>query len=75
MTTPRSMSREEGIRLVQRLMDADYADEAEGDEILAALERGLVCPHISDYIFWESDPRLTAEKIVDRAPAYQPFAL
>jgi hypothetical protein len=75
MTTPRSMSREEGIHLVQRLMDADYADEAEADEILAALERGLVCPRISGYIFWDFDPQLTAQKVVDRALAYEPFAL
>ncbi|MGW7820290.1 e9imm peptide [Streptomyces puniciscabiei] len=72
MTTPRSMSREEGIHLIQRL---DYADEAEANEILAALEGGLVCPHISDYIFWDFDPQLSAQKVVDRALAYEPFAL
>lgn len=75
MTTARNMSREEAIQLVQRLMEADYADEADGNEILAALERGLGCPHISDYVFWDFDPQLTAEKVVDRALAYEPFAL
>ncbi|MFF4396959.1 e9imm peptide [Streptomyces sp. NPDC001480] len=69
------MSREAGILLVQRLMDADYADEAEADEIIAALVRGLGCPHVSDYIFWDFDAQLTAEKVVDRALAYEPFAL
>ena len=69
------MSREEGIHLVPRLIDADYADEAEANELLAALERGLVCPHISDYIFWDFDPRLTAQKVVDRALSYEPFTL
>ncbi|MFJ4947629.1 e9imm peptide [Streptomyces sp. NPDC088760] len=69
------MSREEAILLVQRLMDADYSDEAEADQLIAALKRGLGCPHISDYVFWDFDPQLTAEKIVDRARAYEPFAL
>ncbi|MFF7372301.1 e9imm peptide [Streptomyces tricolor] len=69
------MSREEGIRLVQRLMDADYADETEADQLIAALKRGLGCPQISDYVFWDFDPQLTAEKVVDRALAYEPFAL
>ncbi|MGV9247004.1 e9imm peptide [Streptomyces sp. NPDC003710] len=69
------MSRDEGILLVQRLMDADYADEAEAHQIIAALKRGLGCPHIIDYVFWDFDPQLTARKVVDRALAYEPFAL
>ncbi|MBB4979722.1 e9imm peptide [Streptomyces nymphaeiformis] len=51
------------------------APEDESSEILAALKRGLACPHISDYIFWDSDPELTPEKVVDRAMAYKPIAL
>ncbi|MET9427077.1 e9imm peptide [Streptomyces sp. NPDC003036] len=70
-----SMSREEAVRLVQRLMDADFDSEADGSEILTALERGLACPHIGNYVFWDHDPALTAEKVVDRALAYEPFAL
>ncbi|MEU5573166.1 e9imm peptide [Streptomyces coeruleorubidus] len=69
------MSRAEGIHLVQRLMNADYADETEADEIIAALVRGLGCPHISDYIFWDHDPQQTASKVVDQALSYEPFAL
>jgi hypothetical protein len=69
------MSRQEAIHLVQRLMIADFTDESEEHEALTALERGLVCPHIHDYIFWDFDPELTAEKIVDRALTYEPFAL
>jgi hypothetical protein len=69
------MSRSEGIHLVQRLMNADYTDEAEADEIIATLVRGLGCPHLSDYVFWDHDRQLTAEKIVDRALSYEPFAL
>ncbi|MFB0618376.1 hypothetical protein [Streptomyces sp. AGS-58] len=36
--------------------------------------RGLGRPHISDHIFWDFYPQLTAEKVVDRALAYEPFA-
>ncbi|MGW3580591.1 e9imm peptide [Streptomyces rubiginosohelvolus] len=71
------MSREEALLLVRRLLnDTDGTSEAEADEILGALERGLACPHISDYIYWslpDSDP--TPEEIVDRALAYRPIAL
>ncbi|WP_327245565.1 e9imm peptide [Streptomyces sp. NBC_01320] len=69
------MSREEALPLVQRLLTGDLASEAEGNEILDALERGLACPHISDYIYWDADPDLSAEPIVDRALAYKPIAL
>lgn len=76
MTKPyRRMSRDEAIPLVQRLLDADTADEAEHSEILDALRRGLMCPHISDYIYWDTDPEPNAANIVDRALAYSPIAL
>ncbi|MGW3626933.1 e9imm peptide [Streptomyces sp. NPDC000880] len=69
------MSRAEAVPLVQRLLDANTANEAEDDEILSTLEQGLGCPHISDYIYWDFDPELSAEKIVDRALTYKPIAL
>ena len=75
MKPHRRMSREEAIPLVQRLLDADVANEAEADDILAELTHGLAFPHISEYIFWDFDPEISAEKIVDRALAYKPFAL
>ncbi|MEU3074561.1 e9imm peptide [Streptomyces laurentii] len=55
-------------------MNAEDSEE-ESSKILAALERGLACPHIIDYIFWSFDPDLTPEKVVDRAMAYKPIAL
>ncbi|MEV7638387.1 e9imm peptide [Streptomyces rubiginosohelvolus] len=71
------MSRDEALLLVRRLLnDSGETGEAEADEILDALERGLACPHISDYVYWplpDSDP--TPEGIVDRALAYRPIAL
>ncbi|MFE6187181.1 e9imm peptide [Streptomyces sp. NPDC056465] len=63
------------LPLVQRLLSGDLASEAESAEILDALERGLACPHISDYIYWDMDPNLSAERIVDRALTYKPIAL
>ncbi|MEV0745812.1 e9imm peptide [Streptomyces sp. NPDC050273] len=69
------MSRDQALPLVQRLLDGDIASEAEGDEILDALCCGLGCPHISDYIYWDFDPALSADKIIDRALAYKPIAL
>ncbi|MEU6346117.1 e9imm peptide [Streptomyces sp. NPDC046977] len=71
----RRMSRDEAMPLVQRLLRGDTADEAQTSELLAALEHGLRCPHISDYIFWDFDAALTAEKVVDRAMAYKPIPL
>jgi hypothetical protein len=69
------MDREEALSLVRRLMAADFTHEDEADEAMAKLERGLVCPHIGDYIYWDFDPKLTAEEIVNRALAYEPLAL
>ncbi|MEU6892173.1 e9imm peptide [Streptomyces sp. NPDC046557] len=56
-------------------MDGSITDEAEADATVNALRLALRCPHISDYIYWDFDPNLSAEKIVDRAMAYEPFAL
>ncbi|MFF4869377.1 e9imm peptide [Streptomyces sp. NPDC000961] len=71
---PRRMPREEAILLVERLMDPETSEE-QSSEILAALQQGLACPHISDYVFWSSDPNPTPRKVVDRAMAYKPIAL
>ncbi|GHG18426.1 e9imm peptide [Streptomyces hydrogenans] len=68
------MPREEAILLVERLMNPETPEE-QSSETLAALQQGLACPHISDYIFWSSDPNPTPEKVVDRAMAYGPIAL
>ncbi|MDX2297934.1 MULTISPECIES: e9imm peptide [Streptomyces] len=68
------MPREEAILLVERLMNPETPEE-QSSEILTALQQGLPCPHISDYVFWSSDPHPTPEKVVDRAMAYRPIAL
>ncbi|WP_150259344.1 e9imm peptide [Streptomyces venezuelae] len=69
------MTRDEAVQLVQRLMNGSITNEAEADTALESLKVGLRCPHITDYIFWDFDPDLTAEKVVNRALAQEPFAL
>ncbi|MCX5140315.1 e9imm peptide [Streptomyces sp. NBC_00338] len=69
------MSRDEALPLVKRLLGGDIASEVEGAETLDALQRGLGCPHVSDYIYWDAGPDLSADKVADRALAYKPIAL
>ncbi|MFJ4860134.1 e9imm peptide [Streptomyces sp. NPDC088748] len=69
------MTRDEAVELVQHLMDGSITDEAEAGAALESLRVGLRCPHISNDIFWDFAPDLTADKVVDRALAYEPFAL
>ncbi|PCG83090.1 hypothetical protein CIB93_26525 [Streptomyces sp. WZ.A104] len=71
------MSGDKALSLVRRLLNySGKTGEAEADEILDALERGLGCLHMSDYTYWplqDSDP--TPEDFFDRALAYRPIAL
>ncbi|MFB8085086.1 e9imm peptide [Streptomyces sp. NPDC055992] len=71
------MTRETAITLVQKVMDVEY-DEDEMAGVLDQLDRALSCPsgYVSDLIFWPKDMQEpTAVQVVDRALAYQPFAL
>ncbi|MFF5976796.1 hypothetical protein ACFY7C_35370 [Streptomyces sp. NPDC012769] len=49
MKLVRTTSREEAIALAT--LDHRRIGEAEQDEVLEALERGLACPRLSDYVF------------------------
>ncbi|MEU9919032.1 e9imm peptide [Streptomyces sp. NPDC051001] len=71
------MAREMAVVMVQKVMDADYADEAEAAQILEVLDRALGCPsgYVSDLIFWPKGPEPTAVEVVDQALKYRPFAL
>jgi hypothetical protein len=71
------IGRAEAVALVQRIMDAEYGSDEEVDRWLAVLDRSLACPagHVSDLIFWPPERELSADEVVDRASAYQPFAL
>ena len=71
------MTRETAITLVQKVMDVD-CDEDEMARVLDQLDRALACPtgYVSGLIFWPNDGREpTAAQVVERALAYQPFAL
>ncbi|MFJ7049453.1 hypothetical protein CTU88_42275 [Streptomyces sp. JV178] len=68
------MSRDELIRLVERIMAAEGATEREEDSMLRLLEESVAHPRVSDLIFY-SDPPLSAEQVVDAALSYEPFAL
>ncbi|MFJ7205265.1 e9imm peptide [Streptomyces sp. NPDC098789] len=69
------MTREEAIHLVQQILDGTLTTESEVDAALESLHVGLRCPHIANYIYWDFDPDLTAEKVVNRALSYEPIAL
>jgi hypothetical protein len=70
------MARETAVALVQKVMDADCAEDAE-EQILEELDRALGCPsgYVSGLIFWPKGPEATAAEVVDQALEYQPFAL
>ncbi|MFI9328551.1 S1 RNA-binding domain-containing protein [Kitasatospora sp. NPDC052868] len=63
--------------MVQRIMDAEYADDAEVAYLLETLGRSLGCPsgHIGNLIFCPDGPDLTAAEVVAQALGYRPFAL
>ncbi|MCX5407539.1 e9imm peptide [Streptomyces sp. NBC_00335] len=70
------MTRDEAVLPARQLMAAAPETEAEGGAILEALERGLRCPHISDYTFYPGPGRHpSAEQVVERAVSYGPIAL
>ncbi|MET7837606.1 e9imm peptide [Streptomyces sp. NPDC005356] len=69
------MTRDEAVVLVQGLMDGSITDKSEVAAALETLKAGPSCPHISNYIYWDFDPEPSAEKVVDRAIAYEPFVL
>jgi hypothetical protein len=69
-----SLNRAQLVALVQRLLQADYHDDEECDQILATLQEHVSDPQISDYIFWP-DRDMTAEDIIDRALGHQPIIL
>ncbi|MFD5114355.1 e9imm peptide [Streptomyces sp. NPDC058220] len=71
------MAREAAVALVQRIMNADYADDDELDGWLDELDKAFACPsgYVSDLIFWPEGPESSAAEVVDQALAYRPFAL
>lgn len=70
------MDRGTAVALVQKVMDAECAED-EASRLLDELGRALGCPsgHVADLIFWPEGSEPAAAEVVDRALAYQPFAL
>ncbi|MEV4439346.1 e9imm peptide [Streptomyces sp. NPDC049577] len=71
------MARETAVAMVQKIMDAEYADDAKCAQTLEMLDRALGCPsgYASGLIFWPKGPEPTAAEVVDQALEYRPFAL
>lgn len=72
-----SLTRDEAVALVQRIMDAEYADDGEAGRWLERLERAFGCPsgYVSDLIFGQAAEEPTAAQVIDKAVAYRPIAL
>jgi hypothetical protein len=62
------LSRADLIRLVEQI-SASAGTEEEISQKLTLLERNVLDPEVSGYIFWPDRP-MSAEEIVDRALAY-----
>ena len=65
------MNREELIQLVDRIMKCEGTEE-EQDALLEVLEKNVIDPQVSDYIFYEEN---TPEEVIDKALAYKPIIL
>ncbi len=65
------MDRIELIRLVEKIMRCE-GTEKEQDELLELLEKNVLDPQVSNYIFYEEN---TPEEVVDKALAYKPIIL
>ncbi|ATA68395.1 hypothetical protein CGC48_06995 [Capnocytophaga cynodegmi] len=59
------------ISLIQKIRTENLS-ETEEDAILEELEKGVLDPDISDYIYWSE---LSAEEIADKVLNYKPIIL
>ncbi|MBQ5445237.1 MAG: hypothetical protein IIT48_01025 [Lachnospiraceae bacterium] len=65
------MTREELILLVDKIMKCQ-GSEKEIDEMMELLEKNVIDPEVSNYIFYEEN---TPEEVIDKALAYKPIIL
>lgn len=65
------MTREELILLVDKIMKCQ-GSEKEIDEMMELLEKNVIDPEVSNYIFYEEN---TLEEVIDKALAYKPIIL
>ena len=65
------MSKEELIELVEKIMKCEGTEE-EVDNMIAVLEKNVIDPDVTNYIFYEEN---TPEEVVEKALAYKPIIL
>ena len=65
------MTRDELILLVDKIMKCQ-GTENEIDEMIKLLEKNVIDPEVTNYIFYEEN---TPEEVVDKALAYNPIIL
>lgn len=66
------LSKTEIIDLIEQITNCQDKSEEEIDRLIDRLERGVLDPQISDYVFWSD---MTAEQIADKALGYKPIEL
>ncbi len=67
------LTREELIKLVERMCNGEGSDDEIG-EWIEILERNVPDPNVSDLVYWNNEG-LTPEQIIDRAMSYKPIIL
>jgi len=65
------MNRNELIDLVNKIKKCEGSEE-EIDNMILLLEQNVICPDVSDLIFYDEK---SAEEVVDIALAYKPIQL
>lgn len=68
------MDKTELVRIVERLMNAQFSTDEEGSELAELLKRNVPHPAVTNLIFW-NDEELTAEEVVEKALIYKPIPL
>ena len=67
------LSKVEIVDMVERIKILNYLGKIkESDSLLKALEKGVIDPYISDYIYYSE---ITAEEIADKVLSYKPIYL
>ena len=67
-------TRKQLVKLVQDILDADGSEE-EQDRNYELLHRVVLHPEASDLIYYNDNPDITAEEIVEEFQAYRPIHL
>ena len=66
------LSRKEIVNLIEEIRKCENKSEEDIDRLIEKLERGVINPRISNYIFWSE---MTLEEIADKARKYKPIEL